>query len=295
MHLKAGKKADTTPSTTDQNTELAVQSEDQSNFSSQVDAVANDANIAIENNAAFNGRIENTQGIVCNATAVADSANGIRRITLTYNGTSCTGNRSFAGIVVLSMPLATHWKDAGAVLTINIQNLKITKLSNNKSITINGTKIITNLTGGRLKELATHGTIIHTITGTNLSVTFDNGTQRTWQVAKKRVSTYNNDVVITTTGMHTEGDVSGISEWGTNRFGNAFVTAISQPMIVNGDCDYRLVSGEVTHGKLTAAVTVTFGLNAAGVPASCPGTGNYYYMAVWKGINCVTKTTILPY
>ncbi|MBC7510077.1 MAG: hypothetical protein H7320_15225, partial [Ferruginibacter sp.] len=56
MHLKAGKKTDTTPSTTDQNTELAVQSEDQSNFSSQVDAVANDANIAIENNAAFNGR-----------------------------------------------------------------------------------------------------------------------------------------------------------------------------------------------------------------------------------------------
>lgn len=120
-------------------------------------------------------------------------------------------------------------------MTINIQNLKITKLSNNKSITINGTKIITNVTGGRLKELATYGTIIHTITGTNLSVTFDNGSERIWQVAKKRVFTYNNDVVITTTGMHTEGDVSGISEWGTNRFGNAFVTAISQPMVVRGD------------------------------------------------------------
>ena len=289
------KKTDTTPSTTDQNTELAVQSDDQSNFSTQVDAVANDANIVIENNVAFNGRIENTLGTVCNATAVADSANGIRKITVTYNGTNCAGNRSFAGIVVLSMPLATHWKDAGAVLTINIQNLKITRLSDNKSITINGTKTITNVTGGRLKELATHGTIIHTIAGTDLSVTFDNGTQRTWQVAKKRVFTYNNGVVITTTGMHTDGAVSGISEWGTNRFGNAFVTAISQPMVVRGDCDYRLVSGEVTHGKLTAAVTVTFGLNVAGEPTSCPATGNYYFKAVWKGINGVTKTTILPY
>lgn len=288
------KKTDTAPSTTDQNTELTVQSDDQSNFSSQVDAVANDANIVIENNAAFNGRIENTLGTVCNATAVADSANGIRKITVTYNGTNCAGNRSFAGIVVLSMPIATHWKDAGAVLTINIQNLKITKLSDNKSITINGTKTITNVTGGSLKELA-RGTIIHTITGTDLSVTFDNGTQRTWQVAKKRAFTYNNGIIITTTGTHTEGAVSGISEWGTNRFGNAFVTAISQPMVVRGDCDYRLVSGEVTHGKLTAAVTVTFGLNAAGEPASCPGTGNYYFKAVWKGINGVTKTTILPY
>lgn len=297
------KKTDIT-TTTDQSTELTVQSDDQFNFSAQVDAVANDANFLVENDKAFNGKIgnalgkvDNIFGAVCNTTSVADSANGIRKITVTYNGTNCAGNRSFTGVVVLSMPMATHFKDAGAVLTINIQNLKITKLKNNKSITLNGTKTITNVTGGNIIDLANPAgkSITHTIVGTDLSVTFDNGTKRTWQVAKKRVFTYNNGLVITTTGTHKEGVVSGISEWGTNRFGNDFVTAINQPMIVRQDCNFSLVSGEVTHGKLIADVTVTFGLNALGEPTSCPIAGSYYFKAIWKGVNGVIKTTIMPY
>lgn len=289
------KKTDTTPPSTDTTADLAVHSDDESRFSGEIDAIANDANIVIESNASFNGRIENTLGTICNATAVADSTNEIKKITVTYNGLDCSGKRSLTGVIVFSMPKATHWKDAGAVLTVSIQNLKITKVIDNKSITINGIKTITNVSGGRLSDLVTRGTITHIISGTDLSVTFDNGKQRTWQVAKKRVFTYNNGIVITTTGNHKEGAVDGIAEWGTNRFGNAFVTAISQPMVIRQDCDFRLVSGEVTHGKLIADVTVTFGLNAAGESTSCPGTGHYYYKLVWKGINGESKTVILPY
>ena len=290
------KKTDTTPATTDQTAELAVHADDQSHFSAQLDAVANDANVAVEATPAFNGKIENALGVLCNATTVVDSANGKRTITITYNGANCFNDHSFAGIVVLSMPLTSHWKDAGAVLTINIQNLKITRILDKKSITLNGTKTITNVTGGTLFDLSTPGrSIKHTIFGTDLSVTFDNGTQRKWQVAKQRVFTYNDGVVITTTGLHTEGVISGISEWGTNRFGRAFVTAIVQPMVVRQDCNFRLVSGEVMHAKLLADVTVTFGLDASGSPTTCPLTGSYYFKALWKGINGVTKTTILPY
>lgn len=289
------KKTDTNPATTDTTTEIAAQADDQSSVSTEIDAIANDANIVIEGNVAFNGKIENVLGTLCNATTVADSANGIKTITVTYNGLNCSENRLFAGVVVLSMPLATHWKDAGAVLTVNIRDLKITRVKDNKTITINGTKTITNVTGGRIADLATRGTIIHVINATDLSLTFDNGTKRTWQVAKQRVFTYNNGIVITTTGKQTDGLVTGISEWGTNRFGNAFVTAISQPLVIRQDCDFRLVSGEVSHSKLVADVVVTFGLNAAGEPTACPGAGNYYFKAVWKGANGETKTVILPY
>jgi hypothetical protein len=66
-------------------------------------------------------------------------------------------------------------------------------------------------------------------------------------------------------------------------------------MVIRQDCDFRLVSGEVTHGKLIADVVVTFGLNAAGEPTTCPGAGTYYFKAVWKGVNGQTKTVILPY
>jgi hypothetical protein len=289
------KKTDTNPTDTDQSTDLAVHSDDESSVSAGVDAIATDANIVIESDASFNGRIENTLGAICNAIAVSSSTNDTKKITVTYNGLDCSQKNSLTGIVVFSMPKATFWKDAGAVLTVTIQNLKITRVSDNKSITINGTKTITNVSGGRLIDLVTRGTITHTISGTDLSITFDNGTQRTWQVAKKRVFTYNNGVVITTTGNHTEGTTSGIAEWGTNRFGNTFVTAISQPMVIRQDCNFRLVSGEVTHGKLIADIVVTFGLNAAGEPTSCPLTGTYYFKAVWKGVNDVTKTIILPY
>lgn len=295
VSFESCKKTDTNPPITDSTSNLAVHANDELQVSGEVDGIANDANIVMESNASFNGRIENTLGTVCNATTVADSTNDIKKITVTYNGLDCSGKRSLTGVVVFSMPKATHWKDAGAVLTVNIQQLKITRGNDNKSITINGTKTITNVSGGRLTDLATRGTITHIIAGTDLSVTFDNGTQRTWQVAKKRVFTYNNGIVITTTGNHTEGAVDGIAEWGTNRFGNAFVTAISQPMVIRQDCDFRLVSGEVTHGKLIADVTVTFGLNAAGEPSSCPGTGHYYYKLVWKGINGESKTVTLPY
>ena len=288
------KKADTTPTTTDPTTELTAQSDDQSNVSAGTDAIENDVDLVLESNPSFNGKIENILGTVCNANAVADSANGIKRITVTYNGVNCIGNRSLTGVVVLSMPLGTHWKDVGAVLTISTQNLKITRVRDDKSIIINGTKTITNVTGGRLSDLASRGTITHLIAGAD-SITFDNGKQRIWQVAKQRVFTYNNGIVITTTGTHTEGQVTGISDWGTNRFGNAFVTAISQPLVIRQDCDFRLVSGEVTHSKLAANVVVSFGLNAAGEPTSCPGTGTYYFKLVWTGTNGQTKTIILPY
>ena len=286
------KKSDTS-TTTDSTTELTAQTDDQSNVSTSSDAVENDVNLVLESNPSFNGRMENALGVLCSATAVADSVNGNKRITLTYNGANCQGNRIFNGVVILSMPLGTYWKNAGAVLTISTQNLKVIRVSDNKSIIINGIKTITNVTGGRIKDLSSKS-ITHTITGTD-SVTFDNGKQRVWQVAKQRVFTYNAGAVITTSGTHSEGGVSGIAEWGTNRFGNPFVTAISQPLIIRQDCDFRLVSGEVIHSKLVADVTVTFGLDGTGTPTSCPLTGTYYYKAVWKGVNSVTKTIILPY
>ena len=286
------------------NTDLTTHADDQASFSQNTDDITTDANNAIDGYVAFNGRpgdntgTDGTNGtavVPCNADAVLDSAGGLRRITITYHGLNCIGNRNRTGVVVLSMPLAQHWKDAGAVLTISVQSLVITRVADNKSITINGVTTVTNVTGGRLANLSTLGTITHTIASAGMTVTFDNGSQRSWQIAKQRVFTYNNGIVITTTGTHTDGTITGISEWGTNRFGNAFVTAITQPMVIRQDCAFRVVSGQVTHSKLAATVVVTFGLDSAGNPTGCPGAGTYYYKIVWTGANGVVRTFILPY
>ena len=117
------------------------------------------------------------------------------------------------------MPMGQRWKDVGATATITVTDLKITRIRDGKSIVLNGTKTITNVSGGLLKDLASLQTITHTITG-NLKIDFENGTNRTWNVSKQRVFTYDNGIVITTTGTYSDGTDNNIAEWGTNRFEN---------------------------------------------------------------------------
>jgi len=287
---------DSAPNTdTDYTTETSVHSDDQSRFSGEVDAVANDADVSLETTPGFFGRGDQVQTLICNAAVVVDTMSNPRTITITYNGNNCQGTASRTGVVVLSIAQGVHWKNAGAVLNVSFQDLKITRLSDNKSITINGTQAHTNVSGGLLINLATLGTITHTITSSNMSVTFDNASQRSWQVAKQRVFTYNNGIVITTTGTHSEGGVTGIAEWGTNRFGHTFTTAVTQPLVIRQDCNFRLTSGKVEHITPVFSANVTFGLDAAGNPTSCPGLASYYLKIVWTGAGGSPHTIILPY
>ncbi len=277
-------------------TEAAVHAADQSLSADAGDEFDTDAATATENVLSMSGNTP--QGFFkppCNATITFDTLNAAKTITITYNGLNCAGTRSRTGVVTISLPAGVQWKNTGAQLTVTYNALKITRVVDSKSITINGSRVITNVTGGLLRNLASLGTITHTISSSNMSLTFDDGTQRTWQVAKKRVFTYNNGMVITTSGNYNDGTYSGISEWGTNRFGNAFVTTIQQPLIIRQDCNFRLTAGEVKHSKLTRTITTTFGLDAAGNPTSCPGLAPFYMKVVWVNAVGTTITSIHPY
>jgi hypothetical protein len=258
-----------------------------------VDAVSDDADNALDVTAGFSGRGDQIQ--ICNASVVVDTASNPRTITITYNGANCQGTRTRTGVVIISMAQGVRWRNPGAIVNVNIQNLRITRISDNKSITINGAHTYTNVSGGLLINLATLGTITHSITSSNMSITFDNASQRTWQVSKQRVFTYNNGIVITTSGTHSEGGVSGIAEWGTNRFGRTFTTAITQPLVVRQDCSFRLTSGRVDHATPVFNANVTFGLDSAGNPTTCPGTGSYYMKIIWTGPGGNPHTIIWPY
>ncbi|MES1214316.1 MAG: hypothetical protein ABUT20_02270 [Bacteroidota bacterium] len=285
------KKDNSATTNTDYSSELSTQSDDEAQVSSEVDAVADDANAAVSTESSMGGRVI---ADICDATIEADTVGDVKKLTITYNGTNCRGNRTRTGAVVISMPKAIHWKDAGAAITVDIQNLVITRIRDNKSITINGTKTITNVSGGLLKDLASRGTITHTVSSNGITITFPNNTQRNWQIALQRVFTYDNGIVITTTGTHVDGSNTGIVYWGTNRAGNAFTCSISQPLVVRQDCDFRIVSGEVIQARPAVTATTTFGLDAAGLPVTCP-LGVYYFKLVWVGANGNSHTIIWPY
>ncbi|HXB06093.1 MAG TPA: hypothetical protein VNW04_03235, partial [Puia sp.] len=139
--------------------------------------------------------------------------------------------------------------------------------------------------------------ITHTIMSTNMSVTFDNGAQRTWSVARQRVYSYNNGLVVTTTGLQTSGSIQGISEWGTNRFGNTFTTQIVNPLVISlCNSAFQVTSGEVNLTNAAGSTMITFGLDSTGAATSCPvGSASYYFKLVWTGKAGKTYTFILPY
>jgi hypothetical protein len=279
----------------DYNTESTIHSDDQNRISIEVDAVANEANLLLEATSGFSGKTQNPQSQICDATVAVDTANNPKTITITYNGTNCLGNRSRTGVIILSMAQGVRWRDAGAQLNISFQNFKITRLSDNKSITLNGTQTYTNVTGGILIQLPALGTITHTIASSNMSVTFDNNSERTWQVARQRVFSYNNGIVITITGLHSQNGINGIAEWGMNRFGNAFTTAITQPLLLKQNCSFRPGSGQVEHTTSLFTATVSLGLDANGNPTGCPGTAPYYLKVVWTNPAGNTRSALLPY
>lgn len=291
----ACKKSDTTTAANNFDTEASAQSDDQTNFSTQIEAVADEINLVMESSASLAGRTDGIY-IPCHATLTADSTSSTRSITITYNGADCLGLYNRVGVVSISIPSGTHWAVAGAALTVTYTNLAVTRIADNKSFLINGSHVITNVSGGLLITLPIHS-VTHTITSSGMNVTFGNGTQRSWQVARQRVFTYNNNnVVITITGTHTEGNVTNVAEWGTNRFGRPFTSAIIQPLVIRGDCNYRLVSGQVKHTVPVFTATATFGLNSAGNPTTCPGAGQHYYVKIdWEGQNNNSHSIILPY
>lgn len=291
----ACKKDSDSPTNNPEQNEVSAAIADESDVTAEMDDIAADAGAAVEYDATFSGSNQVVDQIICDATVEFSASTDPMTITITYNGSNCGNGRTRTGSIVLAMAQGTEWKTQGAHFTITFNNLKITKTATNKSITVTGTHLVTNTSGGLVAELATSQPVIHTIVSENMKVSFDNGTAREWNVAKQRTYTYNNGAVLTIAGIHQDGDDLTIAEWGTNRAGIAFKTSTVQPLVVKQSCNFRVTGGSVKHYTNAYAVTATFGLNAAGQAIDCPGTASYFYKLEWTGQSGASLSLILPY
>jgi len=295
------------------NTDLQTNSDDQTRVSTETDAALDDVNTAMTVQYNVSGaalgrelmsRMVDGPGsgdstAICDAVISADTSNSTWTITITYNGTNCALDRTRSGSVTISWPAGQLWRTAGSVVTVQFNNLTITRVSDNKKITLNGTHTYTNVSGGSLIDLPNNpGTsITHTITSDNMQITFDNGTKRTWNVARQRVFTYSGGYIITTTGLHTDGTTNGISEWGTDRFNMAFEVAIITPRVISQACSWQMTAGKVALSNSVGTTTITYGLDATGTSTGCPISGaTYYFELSWTGASSnKTYSVILPY
>lgn len=283
------------PSENETDSQIVLQADDDSRVSSELDAIAADATILLEADPATSGDNSVLDELICDASVELNAGTNPMTLTITYNGSNCSAVRTRTGKVILSMVQGVKWKDAGASINVEFQDLKITRKSDQKSITINGTKTYTNVSGGLMIHLATAGSITHKITSDGLSIKFDNGAVREWKVARQYVFTYSGGIVISISGLHSENNLDGIAEWGTNRFGNAFTSSISSAIVIKQDCNFRITGGVLTHTTPAYSATATFGLNANGAASSCPGDGKYYYKLEATGTNGGTLNALIPY
>jgi hypothetical protein len=273
-----------------------IQSNDEAMANKETDDVTNDVTGTLEGTGgSFAARPDSASPTFaffpCDASITFDTlTTPTRSITITYNGSNCSGTRTRTGSVTISFSDTLHWKNAGDSITVTYNNLKITRIIDGKTLLINGSMTYKNVSGGLLVNLTGSNQITHTIYG-NLNLTFDNTAQASWTISKQRTFANIGGGLVISTG---NGPQSAFAVEGINRYGNAFTASITEPLVVEQGCGFRLVGGQIVYTGPNATVTTTFGLNASGnVEVACP-IGFYYYEQTWL-INGKTYTFIGAY
>ncbi len=263
-----------------------------------VEEISNDALQDVESVLSYNGSsYKSTSNLPCNATVDSTSVvNDTITIYITYNGLSCNGRKFRTGQVQIRKQVGTHWGMPGASVNVKYINFSVTRVLTGKTIVINSDKTFTNVTGGFVYMLGNFGitTVVHRVSG-HMDILFDNGTTRSWNVARQRTYTGTpGEIVLTVDGFGTSGDYSNLVVWGTNRAGEEFYTQINQSVVHKEVCDGNPVSGIKVHQipGVEKSATITFGYDSNNQPVTngdCPT----HYRVDWQN-GTYTGTSFLP-
>ena len=224
----------------------------------------------------FNG-LKSTEGRPCNATIDSTSiVNDTISIFITYNGTTCNGKVNRSGKVEIRKRAGMHWDLAGATVIYKFINYTVTRVATGKSVTLNGTKTFVNVNGGHRWQVGTKITsYVEKVSG-SMQASFDNGSSRTWNVARQLTYTGTpGQFNLTIDGFGSAGEYQNLVLWGTNRDGEQFYTQITQPVVHKQACDWNPVSGIKIHQVPadSKSATITFGYDSNNEPITgdnCP-------------------------
>ena len=273
LSISGCKKDNNSSSTTDTNS-MQQLAKDNNQVQSSSDEVLNDVNDAVSPHAAAKSGGNWWTNSHCNATldsitsgTVADTLN------FTYSGLNCNGTLNRSGHVQVVRLKNIHWKDQGASVTVNFINLSVTKVSSQKTFVLNGTKTYTNFSGGLLIQLGNGLTsLVHEVSG-SLNIKFDDGTTRTWSVARRKTftGTFNIstltflNLAVTVEGLGSSNGYANLDSWGTNRNGEAFYTQINSGIVFRQDCNWKPVGGILVHQipSDSKKATLTFGYDSS--------------------------------
>jgi len=279
---------------------------DDTRAQNESDAGSSDVETAMASNSST---MRTSADTIMGATVDASNAASQKKLVITYDGTSNVGGRRRSGSITAQLTSGTSWSSQNAVITYTYNNYKATRVSDGKSITLNGSATLKNTSGGSISTLtiASTDTRTRSIRASNLRVTFDDGTQRTWSFAKKRViscqsigadytvKTYG-DTTISSPSSH--GDATHhVAAWGTTRFGTTFYTVIpdNDPITwISANCTTAPASGSLSVEGLTKTLTIKYGVDSNGAPVTT-ATCAYGIQLSWLDGTGSTTTAVVFY
>lgn len=258
--------------------------DDNKNIQAEVDGVIDEANKVVSDNSNLGGRLSgeyaNLVYTPCGFTIdTTQKSQGI--LTFNFDGTSTCNNRIRSGkikVTLLDFANGKKWRDAGAVLQMDYTAYKVTRTSDNKSLTFDGTTKVTNVEGGNWVTLyfAVSSKLVHKVEASDFKVTFEDGKIATCNLSRKFTYTWSNPTLTAIgEGQGTFNGISNLENWGTSREGDAYTSQVVDPVYWTSTCG----ANKPTSGKLDVQVadkdfsfTTTLGVNQSGnaVTSGCP-------------------------
>jgi hypothetical protein len=162
----------------------------------------------------------------------------------------------------------------------------VTYFVNNQphTLKINGVKTLENVNGHDWLAWALGNVdIVYRERALNVQAVWDNTATATWNLARRTTWEYNpstTDITFTAVGDSTVNGYSTTDSWGVNRYGYAFTTYYTSPIISDTHCGlWRPNSGELVHHVNSKDYTITLGVDHNGNPHT--GDCGYGFKVTW--------------
>lgn len=266
------KKKDETP----KQDESGQASSDSRQAISENDASINDVNQTLSDYPLMHGRVSSTYKATTTICGLDVDTVGsyLGTIKLNYNGTVCNNRKREGSIklTIINYASGQRWKNAGCVLKVDYLAYKITRASDGQSVELNGTQMLTNISGGTWVDLlfSLQPNLVSSVTGTNLNVKFNGTATAIYNINRKFTYTWATSVLTCTgEGIGSSGGINNLENFGTTRDGDVFTSQVAAPIIWNTTCGW----GAPLAGHLIIKVAsksfdldCVFGVNSTGTP-----------------------------
>jgi prepilin-type processing-associated H-X9-DG protein len=224
----------------------------------------------------------------CNTHITTDTLAGGQKITIAYDNNDCSGKLYLKGNVVIQVPANKDY--AGVPIAIDIQHVKVTRLSDGHIAFVDGHVNVINAFGGSLKDSSNypHFWFNQYVQSDDMSIAYPaTNTATAWHLDMQRsYAGYYNYLSLTTQGHKLKGNepVATIAAWGKDRYGRAFTWTIPAANVVQvNQCDWKFQNGQLvkTFDSLGVRIDINLGVRQDGTypgpPCSQPIYWTYKY------------------